>query len=237
MDIQMPEMDGLEATKAIRAMPGFEHLTILAMTANAFNEDRTTCLSAGMNDFVAKPVVPETLYSILLYWLSLAEQNPDAADTSILPMDSSAEGSANLTSVITEPPVQFLSISGLNTIQGYAYVKSDASKYRHLLCLFKDHHSQDMKRIQACLAEGNTQEARRLTHDLTSVSALIGAIRVSDLAAKLEAAFYVNASVPECIELARLCDVELTHLIQAILNVTQLDTTNDDSNDSLDHRI
>ncbi len=70
MDIQMPKMSGIEATHAIRQLPGHEATPILAMTANAFDEDRRQCFESGMNDFISKPVKPEVLFSTLLKWLS-----------------------------------------------------------------------------------------------------------------------------------------------------------------------
>ena len=69
MDMQMPYLNGVEATMAIRALPAYAQTPILAMTANAFDEDRQVCLDAGMNDHITKPVDPDKLYETLRAWL------------------------------------------------------------------------------------------------------------------------------------------------------------------------
>jgi CheY-like chemotaxis protein len=70
MDMQMPVMNGLDATVALRALPGWSSVPIVAMTANAFEEERRACLAAGMNDFLAKPVAAPKLFTTVLHWLS-----------------------------------------------------------------------------------------------------------------------------------------------------------------------
>jgi PAS domain S-box-containing protein len=84
MDMQMPEMDGLDATRAIRAMPAYAALPIVALTANVYEQDRRKCLDAGMNDFIAKPVIPEELYAKVLRWLSRGQPQTAAVQPEVV---------------------------------------------------------------------------------------------------------------------------------------------------------
>ncbi len=73
MDLQMPRLNGIDATRRLRALPGWAHVPIVAVTANAFTEDRAACAAAGLDDFIAKPVEPEAFYTLLLRWLGAGD--------------------------------------------------------------------------------------------------------------------------------------------------------------------
>jgi len=107
MDIQMPEMDGLEATRIIRQFKTKQELPILAMTANVFEEDKAACLDAGMVDFVAKPVDPENLFGKIIKWLP-------AKQGMILNVDETMESKDNL----SHNEAKSGKLSGLSQIRG-----------------------------------------------------------------------------------------------------------------------
>ncbi|MDY0036075.1 MAG: PAS domain S-box protein [Zoogloea oleivorans] len=170
MDMQMPVMDGVEATLAIRKLGS--QVPIVAMTANAFGEDRQRCLDAGMNDHLPKPVDPPMLYAKLLQWLPRPGVQAGAGAATPAP----------------DMRARLEQVPGLDVAYGLKNLRGRIPNYLRLLRKYADGHGRDADHVRTELRAGNMAEARRLAHSLKGVAGMIGVPGVQALAAELEVA-------------------------------------------------
>jgi two-component system sensor histidine kinase/response regulator len=189
MDMQMPVMDGVTATKAIRSNPRFQFLPIIAMTANAMDRDRRMCLEAGMNDHLTKPIDPDKLFEALLRWITPRLYSTAAAQSAITTGPGSPVAAADS-----------LVISGIDTATALKRTGGNLKRYESLLQRFAESQATVVSDIRAAIMAKDILTAQRLAHSLKGAAANLGVSTLAEVAAKAESAIDSNQGIPLALE-------------------------------------
>jgi len=202
MDIQMPLMDGYQATARLRAEPHLRGLPIVAMTAHAMAEERQRCIAAGMDEHLAKPIDPDTLFRTLIRLRSAGRGQRTSESAAISPNKRAAGTNAAI-------PVLDVA-SALNRLAG------NERLYNSLLAQFVDQHAGDNQLLRQHLQAGNLADVRSLTHVVRGVAGNLGAGALSAAAARLESAIVAGHSDERLAPYAEQFAVCATSVIEAI---------------------
>jgi two-component system, sensor histidine kinase and response regulator len=172
MDVQMPVMDGLTATRRIRALPGFHELPIVALTAHALAEDRDRCLAAGMNDYLTKPIEPDRLLATLGQWI-----DPTAGDRGLIIKPDR----------LPVRPAKSLpgEDSGLNFAKALARLGGNERLLRGVTAEFVRDYADCAATLRRDVAGGELEAARRLAHTVKGVAGNIAADGLAEAAREL----------------------------------------------------
>jgi len=206
MDLQMPEMDGLTATRLLRAMPHLQQLPIIAMTAHALVEERQRCLEAGMNDHVSKPIEPDALFAALMRWRK--------------PRQGQA-ASAECRTAKTPDDAILLEIDGVDMAGGLSRVAGNKRLYRDLLVQFAARQGEVNSQVMAAIDSGDHKLVEQILHTVKGVAGNMGLGGISGAAEKLERAVRErDAAVPVLAEeFTRVANRQVQAIQTAMNNV------------------
>ncbi|STQ89375.1 response regulator [Iodobacter fluviatilis] len=201
MDLQMPKMDGHEATAVIRSDAVFNTLPIIAMTAHAINEERARCLAEGMNEHITKPIDPALLFERLQYWhqhrlsadgstrIYIGDLLPEEPATKTPPEEPKPaevilSGSKDLSEL---DKLKLLSgVAGLDMDDGLARLGQNAALYWLVIQQLVMTEQDNPERIRAALAQGDFESASRAAHSLKGAAANLSFNDITQFAAKVE---------------------------------------------------
>ncbi len=172
MDIQMPEMDGYQATRAIRSEKRFRRLPIIAMTAHAMAGDREKCFQAGMNDYISKPVIPERLFAVLKGWIT-----PKGARKPLL---SASKRDRSQLELLSD------ALPGFEVAEALKRVSGNIALYKELLLDFRKNLSEALPDLRPLILGNQTDAAIRCLHGLKGISGNMGARQMNLIFQNLE---------------------------------------------------
>ncbi len=212
MDLQMPEMDGFQATALIHGDPALAHLPVIAMTAHAMVEERDHCLAVGMVDHVTKPIDPDALFRTLEKWWKpaagrkgrgMAERRDRAAPLLV--------------------PADLAGLSGVDVAAGLGRIGGNLRLYRSLLDRFCQRQGKAAVTIAAAMAAGDMEAAERDAHSVKGAAGNLGAMVISASAAEVEYHLGCGDAVAAARPLAVL-DAGLAALTEAVAAIAAAET-------------
>jgi two-component system sensor histidine kinase/response regulator len=214
MDMQMPVMDGLAATHAIRQNSQFKDLPIIAMTANVMAGDRERCLKAGMNDHLAKPIDPDKLFDALLRWIPARTAAPNVTAAP----------------AVTEqrPPADPapLEIPGIDTQTALKRTGGNRQRYVSLLQRFADSQVGAVGEIRAALKAQDSPTAQRIAHSLKGAAANLGANALATAAGSAGVAINTQSEVePALVEMERALFVAVAAIQETLPSAEKAEST------------
>ena len=188
MDIQMPVMDGLQATRKLRKIPRFKDTPIIALTANVFQTDIEHCSAAGMNDHIGKPIKVDELFTKLAR--ALCNSGFQSADRTPRPPEKPASAPPTPTAPLPVPAV-------LDIATALGRLGNNEALLKKLLALFRQTEADTLQRIRQALAAGDRTLAHRLAHTLKSTAGTVGANRLQAAARAAEQGLLNSAGPSE----------------------------------------